>query len=355
MLTERFVRMRGFHGLQVMIMLVLFLGANVCYGVSYFENIEKSHALLEEVSSADQIKLEEVFSAKRVGGGWAQGFTVTDRYFVIVTTISDGDNVLTAYDKKTFKVVKSVKCDIGHGNDLAYNENTDEIVALGGPNNTIKFFDAATLEGMPGRELELGTDIMPAKRTNAITYNADLDEYYMVAAKSSIKVWGGDFLPTSISYGIESPFNLYQTISYHNGNIYYARGCHVSSGICRQESTEDEDTAGGGERYAPSTGALIVYNANTGRKDSVYYIPPTNENDRYYGEFEGASIDEKNDIYFLYSSYDDDLPSVGGSGTFVVLRLARDKITGNAKLRKALNRGNYKHVVDSGIEPLRRK
>ncbi len=350
MVVERFVRVRGFHSLQVIIVLILFLGANICYGVSYFDNLEKSRALFKEVSLANQIRLEKVFESKRANGGWAQGFTVTNKYFVIVTTAKNGNNTLTAYDKKTLEKVKSIKCDIGHGNDLTYNENTGEILALGGPDNVIKFFDADTLEEMPKRQLELGVDIMPAGNVNSIAYDSDLDKYYISSAKTDIRIWGGDFIPTNISYEIESPFNLYQTISYHKGNVYYARGCHVMRGICQQEPTGDEEW---GEEYAPSTGAVIVYNARTGQKDSVYYIPPVDEYDRYYGEFEGVSIDERNEMYFLYSSYGNDMPSVGEDETFVVFRLAKsDGADGNAKLRKMLNRNSYGYTATPSIKSL---
>ncbi len=352
MVVERFVRMRGFHGLQIIVVLMLFFGASLCYGIPYVDNLRKSRILLEEVSSAKQIELEKVFEAERANGGWAQGFTVTDKYFIVVTTAGNGNNVLTAYDKSTFKVVKSTKCDIGHGNDLTYNENTGEILALGGPDNTIKHFDANTLKEIPKKQLELGVNMMPAENTNSIAYDSDLDEYYISSSKNNIRIWNGGFVATNNSFGIESPFNLYQTISYHKGNIYYARGCHVMRGVCQQEPMGDEEW---GEEYAPSTGAVIVYDAQTGRKDSVYYIPPTDEQDRYYGEFEGTSVDEGNEIYFLYSSYGDDLPSVGKGGTFVVFRLSRaNSVEGNAKLRKMLNRNKYEYMVEPKVKSLRR-
>lgn len=356
MRTERLAKIRGFHSLQTVLAFALFLGINFCYGISYQKALEDSRALIDEVSSADQVELEEVFSAERTGGGWTQGFTVTDKYYVVVTTVSDGDNFMTAYDKKTFEEVRSVRCDIGHGNDLTYNSNTNEIVALGGSDNMIKFFDADTLEEMPMRQIMLGVDVMPASNANGIAYNADLDEYYIVSPKTGIRIWGGDFIPTNISYKIESPFNLYQTLSYHKGSLFYGRGCHVNHGICEHGDENDDNLDAIQGRYAPSSGAVIVYNVRTGRRESVFYIPPMNSQDRYYGEFEGVSIDEKNSIYFLYSSYSGDLPSIGDNNTFVVFKLSKDnKLVGNAKLKKILNRKSGGNTIDSGITPLRKR
>lgn len=353
--TRRLAKTCGFHGLQTISMLVLFLGVNLCYGISYQKALDAERAYVEEVSLADEIELEEVFSTKRAGGGWAQGFTVTKKYFVVVTTVGNGDNFLTAYDKKTFEKVKSVRCDIGHGNDLTYNDNTDEIVALGGDDNTIKFFDASTLEEMPKRQIKLGVELLPSANANGIAYNADLDRYYTTSPKAGMRVWGGDFIATEHNYEVESPFNLYQTLSYHKGNLFYSRGCHVRRGVCEHRGEMGGENLNAQESYAPSSGAVIVYDARTGRRNSVFYIPPTNAKDKYYGEFEGASIDEKNSMYFLYSSYGKDLSSVGKEGTFVVFKLAKgSKKTGNAKLKKMLNRQYRARALETGLQPLRK-
>ncbi len=359
MFVKRLGKIRGIHSLQMIVVLVLFLSASLCHGITYFKEKEANLALITEMSQADKLELEVVFSDIRPnnGEGWTQGFTVTDRYFVVVATTTGKKNTMTAYDKKTFKKVKTIECDIGHGNDLTFNDNTNEIVVLGGDNNEVKFFDADTLEEMPERQIELGTDIMPASNANGIAYSSDFDEYYLVSPKTGVRVWGGDFIATNISFDINSAFNLYQTLSYHKGYLVYSRGCHLTHGICGEaQDGEIKDLETKKESYAPSSGAVIMYDAQTGQRDAIFSIPPTNKEDKYYGEFEGASVDEKNNIYFVYSSYHDDYVSVGEKGSFVVFRLAKNsKAVGNKKLNKMLKRKLNKGMIDSGIMPLRRK
>ena len=358
MFAKRLGKIRSIHSLQMIVVLVLFLSANLCNGITFFEEKEANLALIAELSQADKLELEMVFSDIRPnrGEGWTQGFTVTDQYFIVVATTVGKKNTMTAYDKKTFEKVKTVECDIGHGNDLTFNDNTNEIVALGGENNEVRFFDADTLEEMPERQIELGTDIMPAVNASGITYSSDFDEYYLVSPKTGIRVWGGDFLATNITYNINSAFNLYQTLSYHKGYLLYSRGCHLTHGICGgAQDGEIKDLETKKESYAPSSGAVIMYDARTGQRDAIFSIPPMNKKGEYYGEFEGASVDEKNNIYFVYSSYYDDHVSVGDNGSFVVFRLAKNsKAVGNKKLQKMLNRNLNKNQINSGIMPLRK-
>ncbi|MBP5656668.1 hypothetical protein J6X15_03740, partial [Candidatus Saccharibacteria bacterium] len=59
---------------------------------------------------------------------------------------------------------------------------------------------------------------------------------------------------------------------------------------------------------------------------------------------------------FLYASYSGDLPSIGDNNTFVVFKLSKDnKLVGNAKLKKILNRKSGGNTIDSGITPLRKR
>ena len=358
MFLKRLGKIRGIHSLQMIVVLVLFFSASFCSGISFFKEKEANKALITELSRADKLELEVVFSDMRPnnGSGWTQGFTVTDRYFVVVTTSYDEKNTMTAYDKKTHKKIKTTECDIGHGNDLTFNDSTNEIVAFGGENNEVKFFDADTLEEMPDRQLTLGTDVMPASNANGIAYSSDYDEYYLVSPKTGIRVWGGDFIATNITFDTSSAFNLHQTLSYHKGYLVYSRGCHLTRGICEEaQDGEIKDLETKKESYAPASGAIIMYDAQTGKRDALFSIPPTNKEDKYYGEFEGASVDEKDNIYFVYSSYYGDYESVGERGSFVIFKLAKNSRTkGNMILKKMLSRKYNKGLIESGIMTLRK-
>jgi len=348
-------RVRGIHGLEMIIVFVLFLGIILWASIAQFDERGTKIVLAEELKQAEELELEMVFSDMRPnnGEGWTQGFTVTDKYFVVVSTVFNGRNTITAYDKETLRKVKTINCSIGHGNDLAFNSNTNEIVAFGGESNEIKFFDADSLEEMPERQINLGTELMPVANGNSISYDATSDKYFLISPTTGLRVWDGDFVPTETVYDTRSAFNLSQTVSYHGGYLLYSLGCSLGRGICNAAQDDWTDgLVGGDESYAPSTGAVIAYNAQTGRRDAMFLIPPTDSNGKYYGELEGASVDEKNEIYFIFSSYNDDFESVGKGGSFVVFKLAKDsKVSGNKSLRKMLNRKLSTDLGDFELEP----
>ncbi len=222
-----------------------------------------------------QMALNEVLKIdvpSEMNGGF-QGFTITKDYFVAASVNSDGTKAtLVAIDILTKEVVKQVEhTDLGHANDMTYNEETNEISILNG--NNIIIVDGDSLETK--KTLSVG---------NYSAIAMDNQKYYFWGGKKGYIYSSGDELVMEKEFDV--PTNLVtQGIAYNDNYLYFS--AYEQGSIGKYEPYYD----GILER-----GANIIYVYDlSGTLKNTFYIPTG------YGEIESLAF-INNNYYMLFNN-----------------------------------------------------
>lgn len=223
-----------------------------------------------------QMKLNEVltinFLNERTGG--FQGFAITKKYYVLSAINKENTKeTLVAIDILTKKVVKQVEhTDLGHANDMTYNESTNEISVLNG--NSIVIVDGETLE--------------TKKTINNVNYNAiamNNQKYYFWGSKKGyIYSYNGNNLTKEKEFDV--PTNLItQGIGYYDNYLYF---CAFEQGAIGQYEPYYDGILEQGAN------AIYAYDLN-GTLKNTFYIP------NGYGEIESLAFHD-GDFYMLFNN-----------------------------------------------------
>ena len=165
------------------------------------------------------LTLTKVFSDSIPSGfGGAQGFTVTDKYFVVVLSRSNQDdqNRIAIYDHSGKRVTTfgNPTFNLGHGNDLTWNSKTNEINAFTSTGGKIIRIGATDFKSKGTFQLVDASG--SALGGGGIAYDKLLNRYYTS---------GGNEIRSFINYKLnfyitEKHNQVNQGLGYNNGYIY---------------------------------------------------------------------------------------------------------------------------------------
>ena len=244
---------------------------------------------LKNIPKKDMIKLttKRILNGSRTGGASStQGIEVTDKYIIITQRLNseDGtfDNPIMIYDKKTLQYIKTINFNIGHGNDLVYNEDTDEIMFLRSVNGnfTLVVLDANTLEHKKNINLTF------ASSSFAVSYDKKYNKYY--------------FAHGDVGYITDSNFNTLstfdiainqtrQSLEFYDEHLYYTN--YEYGAVSQYEPVYDG--------VLDPTESVIYTFDKDGKYTSTLYIPAFSN----HLEIEGTAIDKDGNIYFLFNNW----------------------------------------------------
>ncbi len=235
-----------------------------------------------------KLDLEKVFSIERTSGSSAiQNIKYTKKYIFITQSKYNsneiGDNTIIVLDRETKKVVKELNYNIGHGNDMTYNNRTREVMFLKSLTNdvVVTCFDYDTLEHTRDIVVEGLHDAY------ALSYNIDNNSYY-IATSDRAYILDGLFQIVS-SFDIKNNQTT-QSFAYYDGFLYF---CNYEAGF-----------ANGFQRiydgiFNPFDSVIYSFDIN-GKFVKGFYIPPLNGEPT---EIEGISFDDDGTAYFVFNNW----------------------------------------------------
>ena len=234
-----------------------------------------------------KIELEKVFSINRsTGSGPLQNMKITNKYIFFSqskrTGDAVGDNSIIVLDRETKKVVKTIKYNIGHGNDITYNNRTREVMFLKSVNDFVSIvcFDYDTLEHTRDIVVE------GIKDPYTISYNNDNNSYYIANLEKGY-ILDGLFQIIS-SFDIKTNQTI-QSFSYYDGYLYY--------------STFEAGGANGYQKkydgvFNPFDSVIYVFDIN-GKFVKGFYVPPIKGQ---LTEIEGMSF-YNGEAFFVFNNW----------------------------------------------------
>ena len=173
-------------------------------------------------SKMTRLTLKKVFSAKRPSGmGSLQGFTMTDKYYVMILRPpgQDDNNRVEVVRRSDNKVVTSSfgnpVYNLGHGNDATWNTKTNEIAVVDGARKVV-FLMSATNFKKTGTTKFYNSEGL-AYGPSGIAYDKERNIYYTSG--------GGYFRTFDTNNRLVSGFNAKynqtnQGYAYNNGYLY---------------------------------------------------------------------------------------------------------------------------------------
>ena len=233
-----------------------------------------------------KIELEKVVSLdKSVGAIAVQNMKYTNKYiFITQSTYGEGirENPIIVLDRETNKVVKELSYNIGHGNDITYNNRTREIMFLKSLTDEVLIccFDYDTLEHTRDIKVE------GISKAYALSYNLDNNSYYIGAGDKGY-ILDGLFQLVS-SFDIKSNQTI-QSFSYYNGFLYYS---NYEAGFPNGYQTVYDGV------FNPYDSIVYVFDIN-GKYIKGFYIPPINGEPT---ELEGISF-YNGEAYFVFNNW----------------------------------------------------
>lgn len=243
---------------------------------------------LKNLKKEDAIKLdvEKVLSAdKSHQANAVQGIEVTDKYIIITQSMKNENdkNAILIYDKKTLKYIKTLEYSIGHGNDLAYNSKTSELLFVQSKDNKILLtvLDSNTLKFKEKHELSF------LKGAYAISYNEKYDYYYFAS--------GSKGYITDNNYKVINSFDLdlnqtRQSFEYYDGYLYHST--YEAGKVTQYQALYDGV-------FNVNDGVIYVFDEN-GKYNTLLYIPAI---EGMNTELEGISIDTSGKVYILFNNW----------------------------------------------------
>ena len=248
-------------------------------------------------SKMTRLTLKKVFSAKRPSGmGSLQGFTMTDKYYVMILRPpgQDDNNRVEVVRRSDNKVVTSSfgnpVYNLGHGNDATWNTKTNEIAVVDGARKVV-FLMGATNFKKTGTTKFYNSEGL-AYGPSGIAYDKERNIYYTSG--------GGYFRTFDTNNHLVSGFNAKynqtnQGYAYNNGYLY----------LPTWESAGTYNNATYDGVFKKNTTVLYQFGRD-GSFTHAYYI----DNPLY--EVESMAFDEKGIPYFAFN---------GPSGYYTVYKI----------------------------------
>lgn len=153
------------------------LGTNEIINETKGENKKVSNKKINKTLRASDLKRVKTVSPTNSSCTIAQGFCVTDKYFVCaLINHSDTKTVLQIYDKNTKKLKNKLTGNLNHANGMAYNKNTQKIYIANCVRNRYTVISASDIGST--RTLKKSTKYLKTN-LSSITYDPYTNQYYM--------------------------------------------------------------------------------------------------------------------------------------------------------------------------------
>ncbi len=235
-----------------------------------------------------KLELEKVFSIDRTSGSSAiQNMKITKKYIIFTQSKYGsnevGDNTIIVLDKETKKLVKELHYNIGHGNDITYNNRTREIMFLKSLTNdvVISCFDYDTLEHTRDITVE------GINYAYGLSYNIDNNSYYISTSDRGY-ILDGLFQIVS-SFDIKNNQTI-QSFAYYDGFLYHS---NYEAGFANGYQKVYDGV------FNPFDTIIYTFDIN-GKFVKGFFIPPLNGEPT---EIEGVSFDEDGTAYFIFNNW----------------------------------------------------
>ena len=168
-----------------------------------------------------RLTLEKVYSAKLPeGSGSLQGFTLTDRYFVLATrpTRRKDQNQLVVIRRKGLQNITSAKgnptYNLGYANDLTWNSKTNEVVVIDHSRQKLHLLNDRSFKKTGSAQLtDASGNVLSG---GGIAYDHELNRYY-VSSGDQIRTFTKNQLVDEFT---EKHNQTSQGLGYNNGYIY---------------------------------------------------------------------------------------------------------------------------------------
>ena len=264
----------------LLLLLILFIPFNVFAAGNGLQNLLKEDMI--------ELSTTRILKGSRTGGASStQSIEVTDKYLIIVQkkASEDGaeDNPIQVYDKNTLQYIKTISFNVGHGNDVTYNEKTNELMFLRsvGGRVTLVVLDADTLEYKKDINITFVTG------AHAISYDKKLDKYFFAS--------GNTGYITDSSFNVLGNFDIAlnqtrQSLESYNGYLYYSNYEHGE--VSQYQAVYDGV-------LEPTESVIYVFDKD-GKYKSALYIPASSTD---HLEIEGTAIDNSGNIFFLFNNW----------------------------------------------------
>ena len=276
---------------------IVIIGGIVAIQKSATTNALTHNLIKYPKSKMTRLTLKKVFSAKRPSGmGSLQGFTMTDKYYVMILLPpgQDDNNRVEVVRRSDNKVVTSSfgnpVYNLGHGNDATWNTKTNEIAVVNGARKEV-FLMSATNFKKTGTTKFYNSEGL-AYGPSGIAYDKERNIYYTSG--------GGYFRTFDTNNRLVSGFNAKfnqtnQGYAYNNGYLY----------LPTWESAGTYNNATYDGIFKKNTTVLYQFGRD-GSFTHAYYI----DNPLY--EVESMAFDEKGIPYLAFN---------GPSGYYTVYKI----------------------------------
>lgn len=233
-----------------------------------------------EAASIKELNIEPVEGVKLTSHidsyNSAQSIVVTDKYLVVMLTDTNDDNKNALYIYKnnngSFTYYKTIKNrHYGHGNDMTYNSNTNEIAIIN--SNKVIILNANNFKEK--REISIGNT-----RSN-IAYDDSSDSYYLGLSESGLYNYSSNFKSSNLIISNDK-YKGNQGVGIYNNKIYVCN--YIFDGTLSRYSSYG--------RFSLKESLIFKYNKK-GKLSRIYHI------DSSYKELESIAF-WNNTPYLLF-------------------------------------------------------
>ncbi len=222
-----------------------------------------SNKKIEKTLTTSDLNKVMTVTPKTSGCTIAQGFCVTEKYFVCaLINHSDSKTSLQVYDKKTKKLKNKIETNLDHANGMAYNPNTQKIYVANCIAN--KYTELSVDNVVNGKKLSKTTKRLKTN-LSSITYDPYTNLYYV---------------------GKGTRFYVYNS-KLKNPKKYQKKICHTTQDIGAYRGLVLVID------YDNGKSAIDIYRANNGKYLGRYKL-------NISSELESIQYDETNKCFYLY-------------------------------------------------------
>jgi hypothetical protein len=236
----------------------------------------------------NKLDLEKEFSVEKSSGASAiQNMKYTKKYIFFTQSKyggdANGENTIIVLDRETKKKIKELKYNIGHGNDMTYNNRTREVMFLKSLTDDVEIicFDYDTLEHTRDIKVEGIT------KAYGLSYNIDNNSYYISTSNRGYILDGLFQIISSFSTNTNKTV---QSFAYYKGFLYYS---NYEAGFANGYQKNYDGS------FNPFDSIIYVFDIN-GKVVKGFYAPPLNGEPT---ELEGMSFDEDGTAHFVFNNW----------------------------------------------------
>lgn len=220
----------------------------------------------------------------------AQGFTITDKHYIVSQVVNDNDYTKVLFINRDTLTIDKIISDqkLGHSNDFAYNNKTKQIVGgyrlsnnSSGYDNFVAYFNSDSLSYIRSSSSNV--------YASGIAFDSVKNKYYSFRSKKTFEL-SSDLnneteLFTASDYAMK--YLVPQGMGYYDGYFYYPMYEYGMSSSREYYNSLEK-----------GSNVIVIYDIN-GNYIKTLYIPNTTVT----GELENVEFDEYGQMYLLYNEH----------------------------------------------------